>query len=223
MKIQGWETPYWRSVTYLVEENGRACMVDPCELDAVKAYIRQNNLTLDYALLTHEHCDHITGVSWAQSLGAKAVCTDTCANYIKSPAKNAAFYFNEFSKIQEKLACGRTPIPENFACHADITFDGMMRLTWQGHTLQLVATPGHSPGCMCVLLDDGVLFSGDTLLGSEPTNTRFPGGSRAQLRDVTMPWLKTLSPDLMVYPGHFTPFSLRDQTGGIFRKECKQE
>ena len=65
----------------------------------------------------------------------------------------------------------------------------------------MIATPGHSAGSCCILIDD-MLFSGDTIL--ENINvTGFPGGSRKKYREVTVPILKHILPGVRcVYPGH---------------------
>lgn len=208
MIIKRFETCYWQSNMYIIADNQRCIMVDPCELSDAKDFLTSDNYILDYAFLTHEHCDHITGVEWARTLGSKIICSDTCAEKIKDSRLNAAYYYNDSSQIQKKLKGTETPISEDFVCSADIYFSQFLTINWQGHLIKLRKTPGHSSGSMCIQINDNILFCGDSLLESEPTNTRFPSGSKRQFYAVTFPWIKGLPNDTMVYPGHFKEFHL---------------
>ena len=62
--------------------------------------------------------------------------------------------------------------------------------------------PGHSQGSCCILLNNKVLFTGDSLLAEYPVITRFPGGSSKDYKNISLPFLKSLNPNLVVYPGH---------------------
>ena len=77
-----------------------------------------------------------------------------------------------------------------------------------GDTLQVgntvyrfLATPGHSPGGMCIVTD-GVCFSGDTLFQGSVGRTDFYGGDMDTLMDSISAKLYTLPDDTRVYPGH---------------------
>lgn len=97
-----------------------------------------------------------------------------------------------------------------YACKADSTFEEEEQRTWEGHSLLLRETPRHSKGSICILLDERYLFSGDSLVTGYPTITRLPGGSKKEYEAVTLPYLKSLNPELMVYPGHGDPQKLKD-------------
>ena len=211
MKIARFETCYWQSNMYLIIDNGHCIIIDPCEIAQAKDILYENNLILDYAFLTHEHCDHLTGADWARSVGAKIICSHTCAQKIKDPRLNAARYYNDSSQVQKKLKGTDVPISEDFVCQADIYFDSTLALEWENHIVNFVMTPGHSSGSMCILFDSNILFAGDSLLENEPTNTRFPSGSRRQFEEITLPWIITLNENTTVYPGHFKEFTLGDR------------
>jgi glyoxylase-like metal-dependent hydrolase (beta-lactamase superfamily II) len=69
--------------------------------------------------------------------------------------------------------------------------------------LHTVATPGHTPGSMCFVLEDSpLIFSGDTLFPGGPGNTSFEGGDFATIIDSIDRRLFTLPPDSIVLPGH---------------------
>ncbi len=67
-------------------------------------------------------------------------------------------------------------------------------------TLEVIHTPGHTPGGICLKLGDN-LFTGDTLFATGVGRTDFPKGSYSQLRDSLDKILK-LRDNLIVYPGH---------------------
>ena len=68
--------------------------------------------------------------------------------------------------------------------------------------MQLLHTPGHTPGSVCLYWpDEKVLFSGDTLFRMGYGRTDLPGGNMAQLID-SLEHLFTLPSDVGVYPGH---------------------
>ncbi len=67
--------------------------------------------------------------------------------------------------------------------------------------LKFLLTPGHTPGDICMIVDDEALLTGDTLFIGDCGRTDLPGGSDAQMYD-TLQKLKTLPDHLIVYPGH---------------------
>ena len=208
MNIRAFETYYWQSNMYLVTEAQHGIIVDPCEMPEAESILTSEGISLDYVILTHEHCDHITGVDWARAHGAKVICSAECGRKIQNPALNAARYFNDATIVQHTLRNSHS-IPENFSCHADITFEGTSELIWCNHTLELVGTPGHTSGSICITIDNEILFSGDTVLKDVPVNTRFPSGSRNNFLEITLPWLSNLKTDFTVFPGHWEKFMLK--------------
>jgi hydroxyacylglutathione hydrolase len=74
-------------------------------------------------------------------------------------------------------------------------------LTLDGLSLNVVHTPGHTPGGIC-LLGKGLLFSGDTLFNMSVGRTDLPGGNSDQLTRSIRNRLMKLTDDTVVYPGH---------------------
>lgn len=69
--------------------------------------------------------------------------------------------------------------------------------------LRTMATPGHTPGSMCFLLEGTpLLFSGDTLFPGGPGKTTLPGGDFPTILRSLDERLFPLEPDTMVLPGH---------------------
>lgn len=67
--------------------------------------------------------------------------------------------------------------------------------------LKFIHTPGHTPGGICILADDSVLLTGDTLFIGDCGRTDIDGGSNIELFN-SLQKLKSLPDTLVVYPGH---------------------
>jgi glyoxylase-like metal-dependent hydrolase (beta-lactamase superfamily II) len=70
--------------------------------------------------------------------------------------------------------------------------------------LRTIATPGHTPGSMCFLVEGSpVLFSGDTLFPGGPGNTSFEGGNfETIITSIDERLFSKLAADVQVLPGH---------------------
>ncbi len=75
--------------------------------------------------------------------------------------------------------------------------------------LHTIATPGHTPGSMCFLVEGHpVVFSGDTLFPGGPGNTTFEGGDFPTIIESVDRRLFTLPADTLVLPGHGKPTTI---------------
>lgn len=75
--------------------------------------------------------------------------------------------------------------------------------------LHTIATPGHTPGSMCFLVEGHpVIFSGDTLFPGGPGNTTFEGGDFPTIIESVDRRLFTLPADTLVLPGHGKPTTI---------------
>lgn len=205
MEIRRFISDKLSSNMYLLVETGHALVIDPCE-DVSPA----DGLTVDLILLTHEHYDHISGVGvWKEATGAPVLCSEACARNIESPKRNLARYFPALCEMQTWVRLDRIPDADlNYSCRADKSFRDQTTLTWHGHRLELFELPGHSAGGVGILMDNTLLFSGDSLLPGTETELRFPGGDREAWTRVSIPRIRALDGQLSVYPGHFEPFIL---------------
>ena len=188
---------------YVIREGGRAIVIDPCRNTAPAP-----GDNVDRILLTHEHYDHISGVNaWKTATGAPVLCTAACAKGLGSARRNLARIFPEFCQLQTWVRLDEIPETDRrYTCAADETFEDETSFCWQGHAFRLFALPGHSPGGCGILLDETVFFSGDSLLENSETELRLPGGSKEDWIRISMPFLRSLSAGITVYPGHFDPF-----------------
>ena len=83
--------------------------------------------------------------------------------------------------------------------YTDTYGDGDL-ITTAGLTLQVIHTPGHTPGSVCLLCEDA-LFSGDTLFAGSCGRTDVPGGDFSQIQR-SLQRLAALPGDFRVFPGH---------------------
>jgi len=191
---------------YVLESNGHIILIDPhiANSENVKGVV-------DFIILTHEHYDHISGVNyWKEKTGAKVICSESCNNGLRNPSRNFSKYFKEFCELQTMVTVDREVENLEYCCNGDIIFQEKYTFEWQGNIFNLLEIPGHSKGSICVLLNNNVLFSGDSLFKDYPTMYKLPGGSKKQWIQKSLPLLKTISKDLEVFPGHLESFYLKD-------------
>lgn len=194
---------YIESNAYVMINGTDALIIDPVDTEEFWNFLKDSGIRRATVVLTHEHFDHIGGLN---RLRCEAECTvyahSECSRLIGSASKNLSSTANVVAEFNDQV--GRSGIVvEPFACApADHTFDHESKFLWQGHEIRLLATPGHSSGSICAVLDERLLFSGDTLLGV-PTITRLPGGSKKAFRETTLPKLEKMRKQIeMVFPGH---------------------
>ena len=206
LEVRRYESGLLSSNMYLIVEGDHAIVIDPCD-DTLPA----QGLQIDYLILTHEHYDHISGVnSWKKRFGAPVLCSKACAVNIQDPGKNLAKHFKEFCELQTWVKLDSIPASvTDYRCTADIVFEDETRFAWRGHSFFLFEIPGHSLGSIAIMLDDGMLFSGDSLLENTETELRLPGGSRRKWREIGAPRLAGIPDGVMVFPGHFKEFVFR--------------
>ncbi len=178
MEIKVFPVGAYQTNCYMAYSDGSdSCVIiDPgYDSEYLLQQLRRENKTLAAILLTHGHFDHVGGVKY---LAAETDCkVYICAEDL---TMNPAFTAG--------------PI-----CYTDTYREGDI-LNLSGLTLQVLHTPGHTPGSVCLLCED-VLFSGDTLFAGTCGRTDLPGGDYATiLRSLNR--LASLPGDLKVLPGH---------------------
>ena len=196
MKIYRYVTGPLSVNTYLVvdEETNKGFIVDPGgeDIDLLE-FVKENNIEIEYIILTHGHGDHICGLESYQKAWPKAslIVHEEEHELLSDPRKNYS-----------TMTCGR---PLSFTADHYVQ-DGEI-LKAGGLEIKFLFTPGHTPGGMCVYVGDS-LFSGDTLFARSIGRTDFPGSSFAALKKSIEEKLYTLPADTMVYPGHMEPTTI---------------
>lgn len=212
MKIETLTSEYLGSHSYLLIERNHAIIIDIGDSEKVIHKVYQIGVTVDFCILTHEHCDHIMGCSnIREKFTCKVYASFACNKNMSNEKTNFSRYYNAFVSIQEKYSREQQKEIIPFTEYADEVFCNEMIIEWQGHKILLHETPGHSLGSICVLVDNEYLFSGDTLLKDDLTGVNFVGSNKEQLLKETIPWLKRLNGNIMVYPGHGNSFILKER------------
>ena len=174
---------------YLVacSRSKEALFIDPAgnEEDLVD-FIRQENLALKYIVNTHGHADH--------TCGNKKVKALTGANIIMHETDNQVFSTPEGYAMARQWGFEPSPPADETVKDGDTILVGDV-------SLEVIHTPGHSPGGIC-LLSDGNLFTGDTLFVGGIGRTDLPGSSHEQFMKSIKEKLLGLPPETIVWPGH---------------------
>ena len=158
------------------EGSDHCILIDPgYEPEYLLEQVRLQRKTLDAILLTHGHFDHVGGVKQiAQETGCKVYI---CPEELLIPPHFSAgehYYTDTYSE-------GDT-------------------LNLAGLSLQVLKTPGHTQGSVCLLCED-TLFSGDTLFAGTCGRTDLPGGDYKMILQ-SLHRLAQLEGDYRVLPGH---------------------
>lgn len=209
MTIERTISPLFAVNTYWVIENEHIILIDPVT-PLENGIFSHTDYYFDFAILTHEHYDHIYSVNELKAeYGFPVFCGERAKNGLMDPTVNMSRYV-EFLKQYIPFGTGEADSCD-YSCQADRFLKSGEVIEWQGHKLFIKETPGHSKGSICILLDERYLFCGDTLFKEYPTATRMPGGSTKAFKTITEPWLDSLPQDILVYPGHTEPFRLLER------------
>ena len=205
INIQRFEVNPLQENCYVVSDDSRECVIIDCgayyddESIAIDNYLRKQQLKPVHLLATHGHLDHNFGNAHLfRQYGLKVeICAGDQQLVERLPQQAAALFGMEISDDQPPV--GR------------LLNDGDT-ITFGQHTLQVIATPGHSHGsCLFYCKEEGVVFSGDTLFRMSIGRTDFPEGSWQQMEQSLAKIAGTLPKDTVVYPGHGPQTTIADE------------
>ncbi len=186
--VKQFEVGNFSIFSYLVgdEEKKEALFIDPSDdHDLLLKEAASRGLTVKYIVNTHHHIDHTMGNrEMVKRTGAKIVIHELDSPLLSSTPPSILEMFG-----------AETPPP------ADVTVSDGQRIQVGNIALQVIHTPGHTPGGMC-LYAGGMVFTGDTLFVGSIGRTDFPGGSYEQLEHSIRTKLYTLPGNTVVFPGH---------------------
>jgi hydroxyacylglutathione hydrolase len=171
------------------EQTGEAIVVDPGEeIGRIQKRLAAHGLKLKQILVTHGHIDHIGGALKLKRL------------------TGAPIYLNEgdleqLALMQEQAGWLGVETPET--APPDETLADGMTVGLRSYPAQILHTPGHTQGSVCLHFAPlKLLFAGDTLFAGSIGRTDLPGGNYDQILDSIQTRLLALPDDTRVLPGH---------------------
>jgi hydroxyacylglutathione hydrolase len=170
-------------------DSAKALIVDPGEEpERILAEVEETGAEVEAILVTHCHFDHVGAVApVAKATGAPVYCPE-----IEVPVLADIMSFVPFA--------GFGPF-ESY--EADETVKGGEVLELAGLTIDVIFTPGHSPGHVTYSLrGEEAIFSGDVLFQGSVGRVDLPGGDGPTLMRSIAALLDLHSSETAVYPGH---------------------
>ena len=167
------------------EASKTCCIIDPgytpgLVLDKVDSL----GLTVEAILLTHGHFDHVGGV--------KEIAAETgCKVYL------------------HEADLSMPPMMTAGKLHYTHTYSDGDQLNLAGLTISVIHTPGHTPGSVCLLVENS-MFSGDTLFAGSCGRTDLPGGDWATITK-SLRRLASFETNYWVYSGHGSSTTLAQE------------
>ena len=190
MKIIQSQVSQMAIFAYIVgcEKTGRAVIIDPAgSEDALVKKAAEHGFTITKIINTHGHADHTSGNHRMKEL--------TGAPIVVHPADAKSMVNDHSADFTRMLGRELTPPPDEFMNDGDVITAG------EEVKLEVISTPGHTPGCVC-LYTPGHVFTGDTLFVGAVGRTDLPGGSWPTMLKSIQERLLTLPDETVVWPGH---------------------
>ena len=174
-----------------ISESETDCLLIDAGLDAQSLvdFLKQNKLKPVTLILTHGHIDHIAGVNLLRHNfpDITIVIHSDDANMLSSPAKNLSIATGQIFKTGP----------------ADIIIQNEGPAEFGPFTFDVLQTPGHTPGGICLYSAENKLaFVGDTLFAGSIGRTDFPGASFDGLMNSIKTKLLAFPDDTTIYTGH---------------------
>ena len=175
MNIQKLTLGLYQTNIYILSNDTEAVVIDPgYEPDTILDALEGKELKA--ILLTHGHFDHVGAVK-------ELVAETGCKVYIHAADLS----------LPPMITAGQLYYTHTYA-------EGDTISPIEGAQLNVLHTPGHTPGSVCLLLGDQ-MFSGDTLFEGSCGRMDLPGGDQLQMHQ-SLNRLVSLQADYHVHPGH---------------------
>lgn len=189
------------------EETKEAICIDPGgSIEKIIEMLKILNAKLKYIYLTHSHMDHIEKAEELKNTyGGEILISRKGAENINNPEINLSsmsgveLYTSVDSRVDDK----------------DILHIGKIEL-------EVILTPGHTDdGTSLYCKEEGIVFTGDTLMCMGYGRTDFPTGNLRELKK-SLKKLFTLPENTFVYPGHGIATTIGDEKGDNYDTKIKR-
>ncbi|MCX6390668.1 MAG: MBL fold metallo-hydrolase [Solirubrobacterales bacterium] len=181
---------------FVINESTNQCVVvDPGEEEQrLLAALTENGLICEGILVTHTHFDHIGAVApVARATGAEVWCPE-----MELPVLADVMSFVPWP--------GFGPYE---SWNAESSVKGGETIELAGMSFDVIHTPGHSPGHVTYVTDQGkTVLSGDVLFQGSVGRVDLPGGDWPTLLASIGEMVDRLPSDAVVYPGHGDPTTI---------------
>ena len=192
-----------RECCYVVWNEAKECVIiDPGALsmreqDRFAEYIAGESLLVRAILLTHGHFDHVFGLK-------DAVFRWSVPVYMHPKDQSVFDGSDAFSKMIGIPYEGyEGPMMDIMTCSDNLP---------EGLKFEIIETPGHTQGCVCLYLkDEGLLFCGDTIFQGSVGRTDHPGGDFDQMMASIRREIVPLPPETRLLPGHGHDTTLEEE------------
>ena len=171
------------------EESHEAAVIDPGdEADRILLALAESDLSLKYIINTHGHLDHVAANKWLKEItGAPILIHPLDAPMLNQVASSAAAW---------GITAENSPPPDRELEEGDKVAFGRINL-------EVIHTPGHTPGSISLVLENHTyVYVGDLLFAGSIGRTDFPGGSYEALEQGIKAKLYSLPDDTVVHSGH---------------------
>ena len=187
LKVHAMALGDYQTNCYIIhdESSKSCCIIDPgYDADFILEKLSKLGLTLEAILLTHGHFDHVGAV---KELAAETSCE--------------VYLHPEDLSMPPMMTAGKLYYTKTYAEGAILKLSGL--------EIAVLHTPGHTPGSVCLLVENAI-FSGDTLFQGSCGRTDLPGGNWATIV-ASLKRLASLEGNFWVFPGHGGSTTLRDE------------
>ena len=186
-----------RTNCYILQSNNAAIIIDPgAEPERIVRFIRDIKVKPSQIIVTHTHFDHVLGVDVVRAkLDIPFLIHRDDLSMLESMQ----------SRVHQFMGFEVPPPPrvDSYLKDRDV-------LTVGDETVQVLHTPGHSPGSISIS-GRGYVFTGDALFNQSIGRTDLPGGDLKTLIHSIRDRLFKLKDETIVYPGHGPETTIGDE------------
>ena len=169
---------------YILTHNKKAVVIDPgAEPERILDFLSSRNLEVRFVINTHGHADHILA---DDIFGRPVYIHRDDAPFLKDSSLNMSDFLG---------------LPFTVKTNDIKLLDGKDSIEFEGVKLEIIHTPGHTPGGICIKAED-FLFSGDTLFLHSVGRTDIPYANHKELIKGIKEKLLVLPENTKVFPGH---------------------
>jgi len=182
---------------YACPQTREAVIIDPGdEPERILEAIKELNLIPKYIINTHGHIDHISGIDAVSAVYPVPLAIHPADVPMYTNKAMAEMYGRQAPLVKRK---------------PDLLLNEGDRITFGTLSLEVLHTPGHTPGGISLVSRPYCVFTGDTLFRRSIGRTDFTGGNYRQIEDSILHKLYTLDDDLVVFSGHGEPTTIIEE------------